>query len=91
MSHAAAASAHAAMINAVKASGVVVQVEPEEFRTLLTRARDPLVVYTEGGILSTHYRYLMSYKGLAFSTRSPEPLPMPSGAETVHARKIWMP
>jgi len=33
----------------------------------------------------------MSYKGLAFFTKSDTPLPLPTGAEIVNAGRIWNP
>ena len=81
----------AAMIQAVKASGVLVRVEPSAFQTLLTKCDEPLVVMAEGGILRTNYQYLMSYKGLAFFTKSAKPLELPMKAEVVAADKIWIP
>lgn len=58
------AAAHAAIIaNAIKASGAIVRVEPEDFTALLRKADKPLVVYAKGGLISTNHQYLMSYKG----------------------------
>ena len=37
------AGAAAAVANAIKASGVLVRVSPEDFQALLRRARDPLL------------------------------------------------
>jgi hypothetical protein len=65
-----AAAGAAAIVNAIKASGVLVRVEPEEFSKLLDRAQDPLIVGAEGEIFTTNYQYLMSYK------RSWRPLPV---------------
>ena len=62
----AAAAAAAAVANAVKASGAIVQLEPEDFLKILTRAKDPLVVMAEGGFFKTKYGYLTCYKGLDF-------------------------
>ena len=71
---AAAAGAAAAMVNAIKASGVLIRVQPEEFSKLLSRASEPkdnpLIVVAEGGIFGKNYQYLMSYKGLTFFTKS---------------------
>jgi hypothetical protein len=86
-----AAAAAAAIANAIKASGVLVRVEPEEFGKILARARDPLVVIAEGGFLSTNYQYLMSYKGLAFFTKSQTQLLLPAGTEIVTAGRINIP
>jgi len=86
-----ASGAAAAAAQAIKASGVLVRVGPEEFSRILSRAKDPLVVLAEGGVFRTNYKYLMAYKGLAFYTRSAAPLPLPAGAELLTARQIWIP
>jgi hypothetical protein len=86
-----AAGAAAAAANAIRASGVVVRVKPEEFAKLLARARDPLVVRAKGGFFGKKHDYLMSYKGLAFYCTADEPLPLPAGVELVVAGSIYMP
>ncbi len=88
---AAGAAAAAAIAQAIKASGAIVRVEPEEFVKLLARQDEPLIVCATGGFLSTSYQYLVSYKGLAFYTKSAEQLSLPPRAETVVARNIWIP
>jgi hypothetical protein len=77
--------------NAIKASGSIVRVEPSAFLELIGRADAPLVVVAEGGVFSKHYRYLTSYKGLAFFTKSGAPLVLPRKCETMRAEKIWIP
>jgi hypothetical protein len=84
-------AAGAAIAQAIKASGAIVRLEPQEFTRLAARQQDPLIVCAVGGLLSTSYQYLFSYKGLAFYTKSPDELPLPSGAEVVMARSIWIP
>jgi hypothetical protein len=86
-----AAAAAAAIAQAIKASGVIVRVEPADFLSILQRQRGPLVVHATGGFFSTNYQYLTSYKGLAFFTKSPDPLDLPSGTELVQAKAIWIP
>ncbi|MHC4201719.1 MAG: hypothetical protein ACYSU0_17165 [Planctomycetota bacterium] len=88
---AAAAGAAAAIAQAIKASGAIVSLEPMEFEKLLGRAESPLVVAATGGWFSTHYKYIMGHRGLAFYTKSPEPLRLPEGADVVTARAIWIP
>lgn len=80
-----------AAVEAIKASGAIVRLEPDDFVYLLSKCRDPLVVANEGGIFTKSYQYLFGYKGLVFYTKSREELPLPSGAELVYARKIWIP
>jgi hypothetical protein len=88
---ASAAAAAAAIANAIKASGVLVGLEPDEFRKVLARVKDPLVVVSKGGLFKTNYQYLVSYKGLTFYCKTGEPLQLPAGAEVVTAGKIWIP
>lgn len=87
----AAGAAAAAIANAIKASGVLVRVEPPDFLRLLGLAQEPLIVVAEGGLFRTNYQYLMSFKGLAFFTKSDTPLSLPEGAQLVNATSIWIP
>jgi hypothetical protein len=86
-----AAAAAAAVAQAIKASGAIVRVEPDDFLRIVARQTGPLVVHATGGFFSTSYQYLSSYKGLAFFTKSASPLTLPSGCELVVAQKIWIP
>lgn len=88
---AAAASAQAAVANAVKACGTVVRLEDHEFARLLSRMNEPLVVTATGGFFSTNYQYLTSYKGLAFFCKASKPLDLPADTELVKAKKISIP
>ena len=84
-------AAAAAIAQAIRASGVIVKLEPEEFQRILDRIKEPLVVVSEGGFFGTTYHYLTSYKGLAFHTQSSVPLHLASRVETIIAKKIWIP
>lgn len=87
-----AEAAHlAAIANATKASGVIVKLSPEDFENVLRKAGKCLVVCATGGFISTNYKYLTSYKGLAFFTKSDVPLELPAGVETILAEEIWIP
>ena len=83
-------AAYAGGLHAVKASGVLVQVEPAVFVTLVGKADEPVVVVSYGGAFRKRYQYLMSYKGLAFYTTSPTALPL-SRSEIIEAKSIRMP
>jgi len=87
----AAGAAAAGIAKAIQASGAIVRFKPEEFSKLMNWAKDPLIVVAEGGIFGKNYKYLMSYKGLTFFTKSGTPLPLPGGAELVNAGSIWVP
>ena len=86
-----AAAAAAAIANAIKASGAIVRVAPPDFKTILNRQDKPLVVQSTGGVFTTKYRYLSSYKGLAFFTESRKSLHLPGEAEVIIADRIWLP
>ena len=80
-----------AIVEASKASGTIVSVSPEGFLDILRKSENPLVVVARGGVFGKKLDYLTGYKGLCFYTRSGEPLQFPSRAETVSAKKIWIP
>ena len=86
-----ALTAAAAVTQAIKASGVIICVEPDEFLGILQRQPGLLVVHAIGGVFWTNYQYLTSYKGLAFFTKATEPLDLPPGTELVQAKAIWVP
>lgn len=87
-----AAAAAAAIANAIKASGTLVRVEPEELRKILERQEAPLVVVaSKSGLFGEKHEVLTGYRGLAFYARSRQPIELPADAEVIVARSIWMP
>ena len=91
MGGAGAAAAAAAIANAIKASGTIVQVEPEDFQRLAEHNAQGIVVHSAPKLFQPKHRYLMGYKGLAFYTKSKEPLVVPRGLPLIEAKKIWIP
>ena len=87
----AAAAAAAAIANAIKASGAIVQLEPDEFGRLLNQNAQGLVVHAPGSFFSPGHRYLMGYKGFVFFTPTREAIQLPGACQLVEARKIWVP
>jgi hypothetical protein len=85
------AAAYAAIAQAIKASGAIVKVEPEDFQKILEKTKDPLVVVAKGGVFKANYQYLTGCKGLAFYTKSATPLPLPGDADVVASKQIWIP
>ncbi len=81
----------AAVARAVKASGAIVNMEPEDFLSIVRRCEKPVVVVASGGSFRKHYRYLVGHKGFVFHTKSGEQLMLPGKAEVVHAKTIWIP
>ena len=86
-----AAAIAAAIANAIKASGVVVRVSPEDFASVLRRVEKPLVIYNKGGFFTTKHQYLTSYKGFAFYAKSANQLDLPKSVEVIIAQSIWIP
>jgi hypothetical protein len=86
-----AAAAAAAIAQAIKASGTIVSLEPQDFQRVLSHNDGGLVVRAPGGFFSSGAKYLTSYKGLAFYTSSKEPISIPRTCEVIDARKIWIP
>ena len=85
------AAGEAAIADAIKASGAIVNVEPGDFEVILEKTEAPLVVCAQGGVFKTKYHYLTAYKGLIFYTKTQTPLVLPPKAELINARKIWVP
>ena len=77
-------------MNASKAIGSVVTVEPEQFLDILGKTEKPLVVHSPSGFM-TKNKYITSYKGLVFFTKTKDELLIPAAAEIVNAKKISVP
>ena len=87
---AATAAQAAAVANAIKASGVIVRMEPEDFFTILKKVETPLVVIGRSAFRK-HHQYLTSYRGIAFFTSSKSELVLPPRTEIVRAKSISIP
>ena len=79
------------MANAIKASGVVVQVLPEDFLIIVQQSENALVVHAQSKIIRTTHKYLTSYKGLAFYTKLDKPFDFLSKVELIEAKRISIP
>lgn len=87
----AAAAAAIAIANAIKSSGAIVDVRPEDFMKILAKTKEPLVVTAEGGVFKKSFRYITSYKGLFFHTKAQDPISLPEGTELIQAKAISIP
>jgi hypothetical protein len=76
---------------AIKVFGAIVHVESSDFASIVFGMPDPLIVAAEGGVFKTRYRYLISYKGLVFTTKSDAALQFQDGALIIRAKKIRIP
>ena len=81
----------AAIANAIKASGAIVKIKPEDFQKILAKIDSPLIVRAEKGIFSKKYQYLTAYRGFIFFTKSSYELSFHSDMEMILAEKIWVP
>ena len=86
-----AGGSYAAIANATKASGAIVKMDPHDFEIILSKSESPVVVTAPGSAFSPSTKYLTSYKGIFFFTKSHEPLQFPSKTELISAKKIWIP
>lgn len=86
-----AAVAAAVIAQAIKASGAIVSLEPNDFFTVVSRVEKPAVVLATSGFRKKTYQYLTGYKGLIFYAKAKVPLQLPSSAEIILAKKIWIP
>ncbi len=84
-------AAAAAIAQATKASGAIVNMDPDGFLAIVARCDKPLVVMASGGVFRKSFRYLVGYKGLAFHTKSQTELVLPGKVEVVAAKSIWIP
>jgi len=85
------AAALAAIAQATKASGAIVDMEPDDFLKILSTCERPLLVVSKGGFLDRSFRYLFGHKGLVFHTKSKSELMLPGRIEIVAARSVWIP
>lgn len=85
-----AIAAHATIANAIKATGAIIHVEPNEFQNLLQRKDESLVVFAAAGMFRKN-QYLTAYKGLVFYTKAAIPLVLSADTELIQAKKIWIP
>jgi hypothetical protein len=67
-------------------SGVVITLETKEFERLLNQADKPLVVHQEPRWYSPQHRYLFSFRGMTFFTRSKSALRISKYADVVTAK-----
>ena len=81
----------AVIAHALRASGAIINMDPDSFLAIVSRCEKPLVVVAYEGLLHKSFRYLVGYKGLAFHTKSKTELMLPGKVEVVAAKSIWIP
>ena len=91
MIYEAGGAAAAAIANAMKASGAIVQLESGEFLKLISREKGAPVVCATGGLFSPKFQYLSVYKGLFIYCKTRTELRLPADIERINSRRIWIP
>lgn len=81
----------AAEFQALKASGILVRLGPEEFQSLLNRTEAPLIVRHTSGYFRKTVHCLVHYRGFVFYTQSRQPIELPANAEIIDAKSLWLP
>lgn len=90
MSH--ATHYYAMQMQALRSFGIITHVSPEVLLEILNKQEKPLILESLGGfIFRKHYRYLTSYKGLAFFTKSHNPIAIPKTAEVINVKYLNIP
>lgn len=84
-------AARMAIANAIKASGAIIHLNPDDFVKILARTDKSVVVIAKGGFIKSNYQYLTAYKGLIFFTKSVTELMIPGDIEVITSQKIWIP
>ena len=79
------------LANAVKATGVLIEVTADNFLNILNQTENPLVVHSPSGVFRTTHKYMTSYKGLAFYTKASDELVFRSNVELIEAKRITIP
>ena len=87
----AGAAAAAALAQAIRASGAVVRIYPQDFLAILSRNMGAVVVQPHGGTLPSKVEFLTSYNGLILYTEAQTMLQLPNNIELITADKIWIP
>ena len=90
MTNGAAAFGAMQAMNATKAMGGIVTVEAAEFLDILGKIEKPLLVHSPSGFM-TKNKYITSYKGLVFFTKTKDEIMIPAAVEIVNAKKISVP
>lgn len=84
-------AAAAARTQALRATGVIVEMEPAVLGPLLAKMEAPLVITAEGGFFNPEYQYLVPYRGIVLFAKSSSRLEFPTSAEVIPAKSIRVP
>lgn len=87
---AAAIAAIAARFNALKAMGVLVEVDEANFRDLLGKKEHPIVIVGEVGVFSKKLIYLTACDGFVFYCKTKTALVLPS-CDLIRAASVQLP
>ena len=85
------AAAQQAIQNAIKASGAIVKIDPDDFSGLIAKMDNALIIEAPAGVFTKVWKYITSYKGFLFYTKTKSRLSVPNRHELIRSRKIWVP
>ena len=80
----------AARYNAIKAMGVLIQLNEANFRELVRKRSNPVIVLGEVGVFSKKLIYFFALDGFVFYCKSPMLPDLPS-CELIRAEKVRLP
>ena len=69
-------------------SGVIVQVETDEFQRLLKEVRDPMVVHQKPSWWQPYHRYLLNYRGMTFYIKTKQEISISKYVNLVSAKNF---
>lgn len=70
--------------------GTLIRVDPQTFLSIIEYNTEPLILVATSSILRRK-QYLTTYKGVAFVTKSSQPLDLPAHAEIIPVRRLVIP
>lgn len=85
------AAARQAIQNAIKASGAIIKIDPDDFSGLMAKMGNALVAEAPAGVFTKVWKYMTSYKGFLFYTQAKDRLSIPNRYEPIRSRKIRLP
>lgn len=71
--------------------GPIIVIHEKQFREIVEKNPELLVITTFGGFPSGKHRYMISYKGFYFFTKSSSQLRLPESTEIMQVEEIAIP
>lgn len=80
-------------LQAIKSTGVIVQVSPSTMLEIVAKSDKPLIITSQNKsrLFGTDYLYLSPYRGIYLFVESKEPLEFSEDIELIVASEMWIP